>query len=99
MLRKTSEEQQKALSTRYEREKNDILKQVGQMQYRTEKDDTTLKLQREMEALRAGWEADKFKFQRTASEFKASARTLNEHNNKLQKLTEGLGDAMDVKGR
>lgn len=99
MLRKTSEEQQKALLTRYEREKNDILKQVGQMQYRTEKDDTTLKLQREMEALRAGWEADKFKFQRTASEFKASARTLNEHNNKLQKLTEGLGDAMDVKGR
>lgn len=99
LLRKTSEDQQNALLTRYEREKNDILKQMAQMQHRTEKDDASLKLQREVEALRAGWEADKFRFQRTTSEFKASARTLNEHNNKLQKLTEGLSDAIDVKGK
>lgn len=69
------------------------------MQHRTDKDDTIFKLQRETEALRAGWEADKFRFQRTTAEFKATARTLNEHNNKLQKLTEAFGDAVDVKGK
>lgn len=99
ILRKTADEQQKALTTRYEREKNDILKQVTQVQHRTEKDDTALRLQREVEALRAGWEADKFKFQRTTAEFKATAKTLNEHNNRLQRLTETFGETMDVKSR
>ena len=99
LLRKASEEQHKALITKHEREKNEILKQISQMQHRTDKEDSLLKLQREIETLRSGWEADKFKFQRTTAEFKSTARTLNEQNGKLQRLTEAFGDIIDVKGK
>ena len=99
IIRKTSEEQNKALMTKHEREKNDILKQVSQAQQRNDKEDSIHKMQREVEALRSGWEADKFRFQRTTADFKSTARTLNEQNSKLQRLTEALGDAVDVRGK
>lgn len=99
LLQKTTEERCKALNVRYQREREDFLKQSSQIQNRSEKEESILRLQREIEVLRAGWEADKFKFQRTTGEFKTTARTLNEQNSKLQKLTEAFGDVMDVKGK
>ena len=99
IMRKASEEQSKAITTRHERERNDILRQVSPMQQRSDKEDNILKLQKEVEMLRSGWEADKFRFQRTTAEFKSTARTLNEHNSKLQRLTEAFGDVVEVKGK
>jgi len=99
LLRKASEEQYKALVTKHEREKNEILRQISQMQQRSDKEDSIFKLQREIESLRSGWEADRFKFQRTTTEFKSTARTLNEQNSKLQRLTEAFGDSIDTKCR
>lgn len=99
MLRKASEEQHRTMTTKHERETNEIMKQVSQMQNRTDKDDLILKLQKENEALRGGWEADRFKYQQKASDFKTTARTLNEQNSKLQRLMEGFGDAVDAKGK
>lgn len=95
LLRKTWEEQHSAMLTKHEREKNEMLKEMSQTQHRSDKDDTIFKLQKEIEALRTGWEADRFKFQRTTAEFKATARTLNEQNNKLQELA--FGETMEAR--
>lgn len=99
MLQKASEEQQKALTARSQREKDDILQHYSQLQNRTQQEDIVLRLQREIETLRAGWDTDKFRFQKATADFKTTARTLNEQNNKLQKLTEAFADTMDVKGK
>ena len=99
ILQKTSEEQRKALTIKYQREKDDILRRTSQPQNESEMGETNLKLQREIEALKAGWDADKFKFQTATADFKTTARTLNEHNNKLQKLTEAFGDTLDPKSK
>ena len=99
VLQKASEEQQKALIARSQREKDDILRQHSQMQNRTEQEDSIHNMQREIETLRAGWDTDKFRFQRATADFRTTARTLNEQNNKLQKLTEVFTDTMDVRGK
>ncbi|KAL2037658.1 hypothetical protein N7G274_009603 [Stereocaulon virgatum] len=99
VLQKASEEQQKALIARSQREKDDILRQHSQMQNRIEQEDSILNMQREIETLRAGWDTDKFRFQRATADFRTTARTLNEQNNKLQKLTEVFMDTMDVRGK
>ena len=99
IMRKASEEQGKALVARHEREKSEMVRQVSQMQQRSDKEDSMLKIQKEVEMLRTGWEADKFRFQRTTAEFKSTARTLNEQNSKLQRLTEAFGDTVEVKGK
>ena len=99
ILHKASEEQQKALVTRHEREKDDIVRQVSQKQHRAEKEEDISRLQREIESVQTAWEADRFKFQRTTAEFRSTARTLNEQNIKLQRLTESFGDSMDIKGK
>ena len=99
VLRKTSEEQHKAFMAKHEREKNEMLKQVSQMQHRDEEDDSFVRLQKEIETLRTGWEADRFKFQRTTAEFRSTARTLNEQNSRLQRLTEAFSDGGDSRGK
>ena len=99
MLQRASEEQQKALITRFQREKDDILRQHSMMQTRTEQEESMLRLQKEVEALRTGWDADKFKFQKATADFKITARTLNEQNSKLQKLMEVFADSSDVRSK
>ena len=99
ILRKTSEEQHKFLVTKHERETNDILKQISHTQHKSDTDEIILKQQREIEALRAGWEADKFRFQQKASDFRSTAKTLNEQHSKLQKVMEAFGDINDGKGK
>lgn len=99
MLQRASEEQHKALVTRFQREKDEILRQSSQTHSRTEQEDSIIKLQKEVEALRTGWDADKFRFQKATVDFKTTARTLNEQNSKLQKLAETLADSTDLRGK
>ena len=99
ILERAAEEQQKALITRFQREKDEIWRQSSQTHDRTEQEESIIKLQREVEALRTGWDADKFRFQKATVDFKITARTLNEQNSKLQKLAETLADSTDVKGK
>ena len=99
MLQKASEDQQKTLTFRFQREKDDIMRQMSQMQNKTEIEEIILRLQREVETVRAGWDTDKFRFHKATADFKSTARTLNEQNNKLQKLTEVFTDSMEAKSR
>ena len=91
LLQRASEEQRKALTIQHQREKESILKQSSQSRNSSDTDDYVLGLQREIERLKAGWSADSFKFQKATADFKTTARTLNEHNGKLQKLMEAFG--------
>ena len=91
LLQRAAEEQRKAMATQYQRERDSFLKQSSQSRNNGEAEDYVLGLQREIERLKAGWSADSFKFQRATTEFKTTARTLNEQNSKLQKLTEAFG--------
>lgn len=99
LLQKTSDEQRKTLTIRYQREKDDLMKQSAQTQSRTENQDTILQLQREIESLRSGWEADRFKFHKASTEFKTTARTCNDQNSRLQKLTEAFEEGVDFKSK
>ena len=99
MLQRASEEQHKALITRFQREKDEILRQSSQTHNRTEQEESIIKLQKEVEALRTGWDAEKFRFQKATADFKTTARTLNEQNSKLQKLAENLADSTDLRGK
>ena len=99
ILQRASEEQHKALLTRFQREKDEILRQSSQTHSRTEQEESIIRLQREVEALRTGWDADKFRFQNATADFKTTARTLNEQNSKLQKLAETLADSTDLRGK
>lgn len=91
LLQRASEEQRKALTIQYQREKDNILKQNSLSRNNSEAEDYVLGLQREIERLKASWSADSFKFQKATADFKTTARTLNEQNNKLQRLTEAFG--------
>ena len=91
LLQRAAEEQRKATAMQYQREKDSLLKQSSQARNNSEAEDYVLGLQREIERLKAGWSAESFKFQKATTEFKTTARTLNEQNNKLQKLTEAFG--------
>ena len=91
LLQRASDEQRKALTIQYQREKDIVLKQSSQSRNSSEAEDYVLGLQREIERLKAGWGADSFKFQKATADFKTMARTLNEQNSKLQKLTEAFG--------
>ena len=91
LLQRASEDQRKAMAAQYQREKDSFLKQSSQSRNSNEAEDYVLGLQREIEHLKAGWSADSFKFQSATADFKTTARTLNEQNNKLQKLMEAFG--------
>lgn len=99
ILQRAWEEQRKALTIKYQREKDDILRQSSQARTSSEAEAYVLRLQREIESLKAGWDFDKFKFQRTTADFKATAKALNEQNSKLQKMMETFGESLDAKGR
>ena len=80
------------MATQYQREKDSLLKQSTQSRNSSEAEDYVMGLHREIEHLKAGWSADSFKFQKATAEFKTTAKTLNEHNSKMQRLTEALGN-------
>ncbi len=99
VLHKTSEEQRKTLTIKYQREKDDLMKQFSQSQGKTENHDTILQLQREIDFLKSGWEADRFKFHKATTEFKTTARTFNDQNSRLQKLTESFDEGVEAKSK
>lgn len=91
LLQRGSEEQRKTMAMQHQREKESILKQGLQSRNSSEAEECILGLQREIERLKTGWGADSFKFQKATAEFMNTAKTLNEQNSKLQKLTEIFG--------
>ncbi|KAK4695480.1 hypothetical protein P7C71_g2276, partial [Lecanoromycetidae sp. Uapishka_2] len=99
VLQKTWDEQRKTLAIRHQREKDDLMKQFAQAQSKTENHDTVLSLQREIESLRLGWESDRFKFHKATTDFKTTARTFNDQNSRLQKLTEAFEESTEPKSK
>lgn len=99
VLQRAWDEQRKTLTIKYQREKDDLMKQFSQAQGRIENQDTVLSLQRELESLRSGWEADRFKFHKATTDFKTTARTFNDQNSRLQKLTDAFEESMETKNK
>lgn len=101
MLGKGWEEQRKILSAKHQTEKDEMLKKWQASQSRANKsaEEENLRLQKEIEKVRAGWDADKAKFAKVTAEMRSAATKLNEENVKLQKLVEAFGEVTDLKSR
>ena len=99
LLQKTSEEQRRALNLKYQREKDDPVKQMSQTHGRADGQDTILSLQKEIDSLKLGWEADRLKFHKATLEFKMTVRTFNDQNSRLQKLAETFEDGGETRGK
>ena len=91
LLQKASEDQQKSIAVQHQREKDALLKQSTQSRNSNEAEEYIQGLQMEIDRLKSGWSAETFKFQNATADFKTTARTLNEQNNKLQALMEAFG--------
>lgn len=101
ILGKGWEEQRKILSAKHQTEKDEMLKKWQASQSRASKsaEEESLRLQKEIEKLRAGWDADKAKFAKATTEMRSAAMKLNEENVKLQRLAEAFGEVTDLKSR
>lgn len=101
ILGKGWEEQRKILSAKHQTEKDEMLKKWQASQSRASKsaEEENLRLQKEIEKLRAGWDAEKEKFAKATTEMRNAAMKLNEENVKLQRLAEAFGEVTDLKSR
>ena len=101
ILGKGWEEQRKILSAKHQTEKDEMLKKWQASQSRANKsaEEENLRLQKEIEKLQAGWDADKAKFAKASTEMRSAALKLNEENVKLQRLAEAFGEVTDLKSR
>ena len=101
VIGKGSEERRTILAAQHQSEKDGLHKKWQASQSRANKlaEEGTLKLQKENERLRAGWDADKTKFAKATGELRSTAIKLNEDNIKLQKLAEAFGEVTDLKSR
>ena len=101
VLGKGSEEQRTILAAQHQRERDELQKkwQASHSQATKVAEEKHLKLQKEIEKLRAAWDADQMKFAKQKEELRAAARKLNDDNSKLQKLAEAFGDVTDLKSR
>lgn len=101
ILGKGWEEQRKILNAKHQTEKDEMLKKWQASQSRASKsaEEESLRLQKEIEKLRAGWDADKAKFAKAITEMRSAAMKLNEENVKLQRLAEAFGEVTDLKSR
>lgn len=101
MLGKGWEEQRKILNAKHQTEKDEMLKKWQASQSRANKlaEEENLRLQKEIEKLRVGWDADKAKFAKVTTEMRSAATKLNEENVKLQRLVEAFGEVTDLKSR
>lgn len=98
---KGSEEHRKILMAHHRTEKEELQRLWKQSEARIvkEAEEKSVKLQNEMEKLRADRDADKTKFTKVSGEFKAAAAKLNSENNNLQKLAEAFGAVTELKSR
>lgn len=101
VLGKGSEEQRAILAAQHQSEKDGLQKKWQASQSRANRlaEEVTLKLQKDNERLRAGWDADRAKFAKATGELRGAAVKLNEDNIKLQKLAEAFGEVTDLKSR
>lgn len=101
ILGKGWEEQRKILAARHQSEKDEMHKKWQASQSRGNKlaEEENQRLQKDIEKLRAGWEADKAKFTKATGEMRSAVMKLNEENAKLQKLAEAFGEVTDLKSR
>lgn len=101
LLGKGSGEQRTILATQHQSEKDEMLRKWQASQSRADRsaEETTLKLQKEIEKVRAGWDGDKARFSKAIGELNSAAMRLNDENSKLQKLAEAFGEVTDLKSR
>lgn len=101
ILGKGSEEQRKILGGLFQKEKEEMQRKWQSSQTRAHKqaEEAQAKLQREIDRLKAGWDADKSKFAQATAELRNAVVKLNEDNVKLQKLAEAFGEVTDLKSR
>lgn len=101
LLGKDSGEQRTILGAQHQNEKDEMLRKWQASQSRANKlaEENTLKLQKEIEKVRAGWDADKARFSKAIGELNRATLKLNDENGKLQKLAEAFGEVTDLKSR
>ena len=95
------EEQREVLAAKHQLEKDDLQRTwkstQAQLNERAEGDHA--KLQREIEKLKSGWDADKARFVKATTELKAVATKLDNENNNLQRMVEAFGEATDFRSK
>ena len=99
VLGKGTEEQRKVLVAQHQIEREELEKTYRQSEARIRKqtEESGVKLQNEIDRLKAGWDTDKTKFNKATAELRAAANKLNEENIKLQKLAEAFGNITELK--
>ena len=100
-LGKGWEEQRRILAVKHESEKDDMQStwKSTQTQINERAEGNIARLQREIEKLKAGWDADKARFVKATTELKAVAAKLDNENDSLQRMVEAFGEATDFRSK
>lgn len=95
------EEQRQVLMKQHRMEMEDMQKRWKQLQAEAAKEATEerVAVEKEKEALRKGWDADKEKFDRILGELKVVTDTLGTEKRRLQKMVETFGEATDLRSK
>ncbi|KAA6414405.1 MAG: hypothetical protein FRX48_01154 [Lasallia pustulata] len=100
-LGKGWEEQRRILAAKHESEKDDLQStwKSTQAQINERAEGNIARLQREIEKLKTGWDADKARFVKATTELKAVAAKLDNKNDNLQRMVEAFGEATDFRSK
>ena len=100
-LGKGWEEQRRILTAKHESEKDDLQStwKSTQAQINERAEGNIARLQREIEKLKTGWDADKARFAKATTELKAVAAKLDSENDNLQRMVEAFGEATDFRSK
>lgn len=95
------EEQHRILAAKHQAEKDDLQStwKATQAQINERAEGNIARLQREIEKLKAGWDADKSRFAKATTELKAVAAKLDNENDNLQRMVEAFGEATDFRSK
>lgn len=100
-LGKGWEEQRRILTAKHQSEKDDLQSTWKSTQARENEraEGNIARLQREIEKLKSGWDADKARFVKATTELKAVAAKLGNDNDNLQRMVEAFGEATDFRSK
>lgn len=100
-LGKGWEEQHRILAAKHQSEKDELQStwKTTQAQINERAEGRIARLQREIEKLKAGWDADKSRFVKATTELKAVAAKLDNENDNLQRMVEAFGEATDFRSK
>lgn len=100
-LGKGWEEQRRILAAKHQSEKEDLQStwKSTQTQINERAEGNIARLQREIEKLKTGWDADKARFNKATTELKAVAAKLDNENDNLQRMVEAFGEATDFRSK